>query len=1114
MVYTSVHTQGDLILYRGIENNRRRSGKYKFQPSLFCSAKSPTEYKTIGGKYVEKLDFLSIKEAKDFIARYKDVDNFEIFGNQSFEYVYISNEFPDEIDWKFEDIVIANIDIEVASENGFPAVETATEALQAITVRKAGRVYAFGCQPYDAPTGVIYTQCDDEYDLIEQFLSFWESDYVDVVTGWYVKLFDIPYLVNRITKLVGEDNVRRLSPWGQIRKREVTIMKRTHVVYTMLGISTLDYLELYRKFAPNGQSRENYKLDYICHVELNEQKLSYEEYGSLHLLYKQNFQKFMDYNVHDTYLVEKLDKRLQLLRLAFKLAYHAKCNFDDVFMQTRMWDCLIYNHLLKENIVLPAKQSFDKEEYVGAWVKEPKPGKYKWVVSFDFTSLYPKLMMQYNLSSDTILNRAKLKGEISSFVEQNITIESLLSQSIDTDILKKYKVGLTPNKQLYSNEYEGFLPKILRKMFNDRVMYKKEMKRCQKELEKTTDPILRTKLEDDIAMYDCFQQSIKICINSCYGALGNQHFRLFDVRIAEAVTTSGQLAIHWVITNINNYLNKLLETKDQDYTIAADTDSMYITLDKLVEKVFGNKLPETQKIANFVNSVCDTKLSPFIEKSCQALATYTNAFSQEMEMKREKICFEPQVQIETHTGRKPICKINVGDLVLTHKNRYRHVTQVMKNKNSGELIHIQYGRTHEQQHIRATPNHPILIERNGVKIWTPFKDVATGDYIFLLPNICEKTGKKIPYWCKRANTWNAIQDNPSIRRKKKSRNPRIINHPHMINDILPFCEQKKAEGWQMIPVGVNVIPDAIGIKNGKITAFEIEKTIGITLDWKKKKYENSPILNWIDNVEWIELKQEKYRKENRSVWFKEDDNGFIKVKVLYTKKVKSSMPYVYNIEVDEDHSYVAAKTVVHNCDVAVIVAKKRYIWNVLDNEGVRYNTPKVSIVGLETKRSNVPQWAKSKIAEAIGYIINDDEDAIHNLIETSEIEFMKLPIEDLASPTGMNGLKDHSDPDTLYKKGTPAHVKGSLIYNEFLKRKGLDKKYPMIKEGEKVKYVYLKQPNPIHYDVIAFSNILPPEFELRKYINYDMMFKKVLVDPIKGILDVIGWKTERERGLW
>lgn len=839
MAYTSVYALGDQILYRGTENKKRRSGKFKFPPSLFCSSKTPTKFKTINGKYVEKLDFLSVKEARDFIAKYKDVDNFEVFGNQSFEYGYISNEFPGEIDWDFEDIVIANIDIEVASEHGFPTVETATEALQAITVRKAGRVYAFGCHPYSAPIDVVYTQCTDEYDMIEQFLSFWESDYPDVVTGWYIKLFDIPYLVNRITRLVGENAVKRLSPWNHIRKREITVMKRTHVAYSFFGIATLDYLELYKKFAPDGKSRENYKLDYICHVELKEQKLSYEEYGSLHLLYKQNFQKFMDYNVHDTYLVEKLDKKLNLLRLAFKLAYHAKCNFDDVFMQTRMWDCLVFNHLSQENIILPAKQSFEKDEYVGAWVKEPIPGKYKWVISFDFTSLYPKLMMQYNLSNDTIINREKVKGELAEFLQQEITIETLLNRKVNTDILKKYNLGVTPNKQLYSNEKEGFLPKILRKMFDDRVRYKKEMKRCQKELEKTTDINLREKLENNIAMYDCFQQSIKVCINSCYGALGNQYFRLFDVRIAEAVTTSGQLAIHWVINDINHFLNKLLGTNNKDYVIAADTDSMYITLESLIDKVYGDKKPETAKIADFINTVCETKLSPFIDQSCKNLSLYTNTFSQELEMKREKIC-----------------------------------------------------------------------------------------------------------------------------------------------------------------------------------------------------------------------------------------------------------------------------------DVAVIVAKKRYIWNVLDNEGVRYSKPKVSIVGLETKRSNVPEWAKNKISEAIGYIISDDEPSIHNLIATAEKEFLNLPVEDLAAPTGMNGLDDHSDPKTLFKKGTPAHVKGSLIYNEFLRRKGLDKKYPTIKEGEKVKWIYLKSPNPIHYDVIAFSNMLPPELNLSKYVDRRIMFNKVLVDPIKAILDVIGWTTETQRGLW
>lgn len=837
MQYTSVYTLGDNILYRGIENGQRRFGKFKYQPSLFVSSPKKTGYVSINEKNLGKLDFESLREAKNFIEKYKGVDNFEIFGNQSFEYSYISDMFPGTIDWKFEDIVIANIDIEVGSENGFPDVETAAEVIQAITVRKRGKTYAFGFNVYKAPPDVLYMQCEDEVDLIEQFLSFWQSDYPDVITGWYVKLFDIPYLVNRIIKLFGEDKAQKLSPWNILRKREIKFGRKISYAHTLYGIATLDYIELYKKFAPEGKSKESYKLDYVCNVELGEKKLSYQEYGNLHTLYKENFQLFMDYNVRDTYLVEKLDGKLKLLQLAFKLAYHSKCNFDDVFMQTRMWDSLICNHLTKENIILPAKQSFEKEEYAGAWVKEPIIGKHKWVVSFDFTSLYPKLMMQYNLSNDTILSRKDWPADIVAFMEQDINVDSLLNRLIDTSILKKYNLALTPNKQLYKRNKEGFLPKILRGMFNDRQMYKSEMKKAKKKLEAGVNN--KEELENQIAMFDCFQQAIKVCINSCYGALGNQFFRLFDVRIAEAVTLSGQLAIHWVIQGINKYLNKLFKTKDMDYVIAADTDSMYIVLDKLVQAVFGDNQSDTVKILDFLHNACEKQISPYIDKCCIDLADYTNAFANEMEMKREKLC-----------------------------------------------------------------------------------------------------------------------------------------------------------------------------------------------------------------------------------------------------------------------------------DLGIIVAKKRYIWNVWDNEGVRYTKPKVSVVGLETKRSNVPQWAKNKLIESIDYIIAGDQAKVHALVKASKPEFMNLSIEDIATPTGMNGIATYMDKQNLYKKGTPIHIKASIIYNEYLERKGLTKKYPKIQEGEKVKYVYLKYPNPIHDEVIAFSNVLPPEFALNLYVDYDRMFNKVFQEPLKAILDVVGWTLETRRSLF
>lgn len=281
--YTNVQVWSGRIYYRGVENGKKIRHKIEYQPTLFLKSSKPTQYKTIHNEYVAPVNPGTIRECRDFVRQYDGVEGFEIYGNQKYEYVFISDQNPQEVDWDIDYINVCNIDIEVGSENGFPEPATASEPITAITFKNKNKFIVFGCGDFNNERDdVRYVKCRDEIDLIKRFIDEWSGDYPDIITGWNVKLFDIPYLVNRIRNLLGEEMAKRLSPWNVITDREINFGPgRQFKTYNLLGISILDYIDLYQRYAPEGKSQESYKLDAICNVELGERKLSYEEYGNL-----------------------------------------------------------------------------------------------------------------------------------------------------------------------------------------------------------------------------------------------------------------------------------------------------------------------------------------------------------------------------------------------------------------------------------------------------------------------------------------------------------------------------------------------------------------------------------------------------------------------------------------------------------------------------------------------------------------------------------------------------------------------------------------------------------------------------------------------------------------
>jgi len=456
----------------------------------------------------------------------------------------------------------------------------------------------------------------------------------------------------------------------------------------------------------------------------------------------------------------------------------------------------------------------------------------KWVVSFDLDSLYPHLIMQYNISPEVY--RGKDHG--SNFIEK------ILSSSSDVKYSKgdgKNEYAIAANGCYFSHEKQGFLAALMEKMYNDRVEYKKKMIEAKKEYEKTKNP----ELIKDIARYHNMQLAKKIQLNSAYGALGNEYFRWFNFNLAEAITSSGQLSIRWIEKRMNEFMNKQLKTKDVDFVVASDTDSIYINMEGFV-KQFGHfkghnyiHQANEREIVEMLDFFCDQKIKPYMDKCWQELAVKMNAYQNKMRMKRETIA-------------------------------------------------------------------------------------------------------------------------------------------------------------------------------------------------------------------------------NKGIW----------------------------------------------------KAKKMYILNAWNVEGVQYDEPKLKMQGIEAVRSSTPFAARDAIKKALSLIMNSDESELITFVEKVHSDFMNLSFEAIASPRGIKGMWKYRDANQIYKKGTPVQVKGALLYNSLIVKYKL-KNLPPVQDGDKIKFAYLKTPNPLHDTVIAAPDVLPPEFGLDKYIDRELQFQKTFLEPLKSITEVIGWKTEHKATL-
>ena len=571
-------------------------------------------------------------------------------------------------------------------------------------------------------------------------------------------------------------------------------------------------MELFQKFGYTYGPQESYALNHIAYVVLGEKKLSYEESGSLKNLYKDDHQKYIDYNMKDVQLVDRLEEKMALITLALTIAYKGGVNYQDTFGVTAIWESIIYRKLNLSKVVVPLSNNEKPyRSFAGGYVKEPQVGRHDWIVSFDLNSLYPNLIVQYNMSPETLTDNNHM-NDVGYY---------LSGQSVDSE----YSVAA--NGSSYRKDIDGVLPQIIEEYYDERVSVKQMQIAAQKEIQNG----YTAQLDKEIVTLENKQLAIKILLNSLYGALGNKHFHYFDIRLAEGVTLSGQLAIQWAEKAMNAAMNKLLQS-EKDYVVAIDTDSLYVNFGPLVKKL------SPANPVFFLDKICKEHFEPILQKAYEKLFKNMNA----------------------------------------HKNR-------------------------------------MVMAREGIS------------------------------------------------------------------------------------------------------------------------------------------------------------------------------------------------------DSGIWTAKKRYILNVHNNEGIQYKEPKLKIMGIEAIKSSTPEVVRDKFKKAFNLIISGTEAETQRFIQDFRNEFRTLAPEQVAFPRRVSNITDWHDHKTIYKKSCPIHVRGSLLFNKHLKYNKLQQQYELITNGSRIKFCYLKLPNPIKENVIAFQDALPKELKLHNYVDYDLQFNKTFIEPLNLILHSIGWSAEEQTTL-
>lgn len=821
--------------------NLRTNGRFG-EVNLYTPNKtnSSTPYTTVSGVPLYRLFFNHIDEARGFV---KESPSTDLYGTLNIERHWIAETFGGSDPCPFDESLIRTciLDIEVESENGFPSVEQAQERINAIGLynseTKSFIQWGMGelTTPHEYKTE--YRKFVDEGEMLRDFVSVFDEISPHILSGWHIEFFDIPYLVNRITRVLGETVVRKLSPFRKVyEKKTYGQFGKDEIGYEIMGVQVLDYLQIYKKFS--GKNQESYSLDYIANVELGVGKKEYSQWGSLREFYKNDYTGYLHYNIVDVARVLEIDNKNKYLSQILFMAYNAKCNYAEVFSMVKLWETAMYNYCLSKNIMTPLKKSSDAVVNIaGGYVKIVPPGQYNWVTTYDAESLYPHLILQYNISPEMLLDKidAITSYETPSFKYDPVT-HNVLEGRVPTLLPNQCVAG---NGAIFRTDVQGIIPQMIQEMFNNRKKFKELMINAQKAKEallvrikhegKTEEHEKELKrLKNDESKYNNLQTALKLALNSCYGVMAQTGFFWFDTRLAEAVTLSGQMTIRRVGEVINEYLNRLLKTDNQDFVVLTDTDSVGVNFSSLIEKIGKGK--DQQQIVNFLDRLSKNEIAPLFNDKLSLFARMLGCTANKINMKREAIA---------------------------------------------------------------------------------------------------------------------------------------------------------------------------------------------------------------------------------------------------------------------DQMFVAAK--------------KCYVINILDKEGVRFQEPKIVIKGMRAVKSDSPKVARDLVKETYKIIFKEGQKGMQAFAKDAEAKYNKYSLEDIAMPKSVSDVRKYTDKDGGPVKGTPQHVRAAITYNQMIDKLDLGKIHRKMVDGDKIRFLYLKEPNPFGSSVIGWSTSLPREFEVDKWVDRNQHFEKGYIAAIRNLTDHIGW---------
>lgn len=872
----------------------------KFPLELFQEAENG-KYRDLFNKKLNRVEF---DNCFDFYSFFKNND--DVYGQENPIYQFLAKKYPDDIEPEIDNINIYAIDIETYfDDSGFGLPENPTKDILSISCVKLNnnveqKPIVFGRKKYNGDD-CIYVFCSDEKDLLIKFQKFIKLKQIGIITGWNVKNYDMPYIINRWQKLFGMDGINNFSPFSDLEKNAKLVFEissyskhnyETTNNYKIVGITILDYFDLYQKYSTTPV--DDYRLNTIAEYELQKNKTDYSEYKDLMTLYEKNFDRFIEYNINDVVLIKQLNEKLNYISHACMTAYLGKTRFEDIFFQVRWWDIYIYNELKKLNIQIPYKKESNEVNIIGGYVKNPESKLYSWIMTYDLTSLYPSIIMSFNLSPETIISSATYRSEniIENVENDNESVsmpllkedntplriafdktipdsipdrngveklldgmskigvghvsclDDILQKNVDTSFLKKKNCTMLANGAQFLRNKEGIFTSLVKKLFTLRMNYRNKAKEYAQLLEKEKSDVY-VKLQ---ASADARQLAIKIQLNSLYGACANRYFRYNNQDISEGITITGQYIIRTIADKINEYLNDLLKNilkEKMDFIVFSDTDSIGINLQIIVERLFS------------------------ASKNKQDIITFLDNFSKEYILPKLKLIFK---EIE--------------------------------------------------------------------------------DYL----NLYE-------------------------------------NHLDMKREII--------------------------------------------------------------------------------------------------------------------------------ADAGIWSGKKHYILQVYDKEGLRFQTPKLKIMGLEMIKSSTPKLVRIALTDAIKICLNGTEEELQKFVADFKLKFFNANYIDLALPRSVNDIDKwleqnnniiHRSYKSILKKGVPYHVRGSVNFNDLLKKFNVNN-YKKIKNGDKIKILFLRKDNPSKENVICFTDDIPEIFNLSSYIDYETQYQKAFIQPLDTLLKILSWEYQKSNNL-